>query len=509
MKRSISLGASVCYFKRPYIKLILQLGSRTVFHVEDTNVASGSALDTELPKDALSLLKEALSKCLKGLPSTESDQSSFDNLVIALQHFENQMPQLPDGEQGLDEAIDEEEETIQCFIQALQYFSPNHEYRGILLKQVIQAFGERGFRTANLEDLDRATEYAQEFLQLQPLEHPEHLAALEVLIEICGRRYQVGREAVDLDKLVEYCQRALEVEGSSLPRSNFLVSLLLNRFQDTGRIENLKMVNEHYHLHLRCVYHDVPHNPKFCSMNIAECFEEAIQLHHRKLELLPPSDPYHIHALINLARIFHLRFDSLKDAEDLDKAIELSRKASELDPTQSYDDTLDQLSDTIIARFEISWGKEDINEALDLRRRVVNLTSHNNRSERVSRLGRLGDALFQRSDPNNRMRDIEEAIQLYREALDLMPYMHPLRYHYLNSLSRFLYTRYEHTRGEEHKDEALDFHTQALESLAPGEPNPNPSLEMLARAVASGTGPLSGYTDNFILDVRCYRLPCL
>ena len=63
-----------------------------------------------------------------------------------------------------------------------------------------------------------------------------------------------------------------------------------------------------------------------------------------------------------------------------------------------------------------------------------------------------------------RTRDLEEAIVLTREALDLYPAGHPDRPTSLNTLGVRLTTRYERLGVMEDLHEAIVFHREALDS---------------------------------------------
>ncbi|KAJ6569031.1 hypothetical protein B0H19DRAFT_1065813 [Mycena capillaripes] len=88
----------------------------------------------------------------------------------------------------------------------------------------------------------------------------------------------------------------------------------------------------------------------------------------------------------------------------------------------------------------------------------------------------MGIALLARFGQQGGSKDIEEAIKLHREALDLCPTPHPERCGSLNNLANAVHTRFEH-RGDL---KVLELHRKALALCAPPHPGRSNSINNLA-----------------------------
>ena len=80
--------------------------------------------------------------------------------------------------------------------------------------------------------------------------------------------------------------------------------------------------------------------------------------------------------------------------------------------------------------------------------------------------------------------DLDEAISLHRQALELRPSPHPDQSSSLNNLAFALLTRFEQRGQQSDLDEAISLHRQALKLQAPPHPNRSSSLNNLANALS-------------------------
>ena len=86
---------------------------------------------------------------------------------------------------------------------------------------------------------------------------------------------------------------------------------------------------------------------------------------------------------------------------------------------------------------------------------------------------------FERS---SQLKDLEEAISLHREALDLLLASHPRRSGSLNNLASASKTRFELSGHLEDLEEAISLHRGALESFPVLHPERPVSQQLLQRA---------------------------
>ena len=82
-----------------------------------------------------------------------------------------------------------------------------------------------------------------------------------------------------------------------------------------------------------------------------------------------------------------------------------------------------------------------------------------------------------------KLEDLEEAAVFHREALELRPPGHPLRYSSLESLATSIQTRFEQLGEVKDLETATALHREAVELCPPGHPNRSDSLNNLAGTV--------------------------
>jgi tetratricopeptide (TPR) repeat protein len=80
----------------------------------------------------------------------------------------------------------------------------------------------------------------------------------------------------------------------------------------------------------------------------------------------------------------------------------------------------------------------------------------------------MGCARYERT---GRLEDLEEAIRVFREAVEATPPGSPDRPGYLNNLGNGLRARYERTGRLEDLEEAIRVFREAVEATPPGSPD--------------------------------------
>ncbi|KAJ7249041.1 CHAT domain-containing protein [Mycena rebaudengoi] len=208
--------------------------------------------------------------------------------------------------------------------------------------------------------------------------------------------------------------------------------------------------------------------------------DEAIMLHREALEIHAAHHPNCGMSLNNLA------------AADIDEAIMLHTEALELRAAPHPDRrmSLNNVAAAIRTRFEQRvqtlfeqhGDPKDIDEAIMLHREALELRAapHPNQGGSLNNLANAVQTRFeQHCDPN----DIDEAIMLYREALELHAAPHPNRGGSLNNLASAVRTRFEQHGDTKDIDEAIMLHKEAVEIYAAPHPNRRGSLNNLASAV--------------------------
>ncbi|KAF4331600.1 tetratricopeptide-like helical [Fusarium beomiforme] len=121
-------------------------------------------------------------------------------------------------------------------------------------------------------------------------------------------------------------------------------------------------------------------------------------------------------------------------------------------------------------RYEQTGEMAELEEAIQIARQAVNLTptSHPDHADRLSN---LGNKVKRRYERTGEMAELEEAIQIARQAVDLAPPGHPDREVCLNNLGNKLERRYERTGEMVYLGEAIQIARQSVHSIPTDHPN--------------------------------------
>lgn len=201
----------------------------------------------------------------------------------------------------------------------------------------------------------------------------------------------------------------------------------------------------------------------------------------------------------NLSLSLICRFDVAGDVGDLEEALTLAEKAMDLLPlTGVYrPNALSYVADALLRRYRLTHERSDIDKAINALEECIAITNAGQafRSDRLLSLSRI--LLLRWKDVGKEEGDVDRAIQLAIEALSLRQSGHPRRHEALNALSSALSVRFNRLRlhsdyfaAVQHQKEAIDisppgsaFRPQALFGLArlyliPDAPNHDPLAAM-------------------------------
>ena len=141
---------------------------------------------------------------------------------------------------------------------------------------------------------------------------------------------------------------------------------------------------------------------------------------------------------------------------------------------------LNNLSGRLYTRYNHLEAMEDLDEAIVLVREALDLRPQGH-PDRAMSLNSLAIHLSSRYNLLGATEDLDEAIVLDREALDLCPQGHPDRPSSLNNLAYCLSFRYKKLEAMEDLDEAIVLGQEAFNLCPQGHSNRSQSLENLAR----------------------------
>jgi tetratricopeptide (TPR) repeat protein len=147
---------------------------------------------------------------------------------------------------------------------------------------------------------------------------------------------------------------------------------------------------------------------------------------------------------------------------------------------------------------------EDINKAITLHREAVELRQLPHRDRDVS-LNNLATALQMRSDVRAPTpADVDEIIQVQREALGLRSPPHPDRGNSLTNLANTLYERFRQWGSRNDIDEAIGLHREAVDLYPPSRPGRESYLNNLANALQTRFDQ-QGNTEDITQAIQLFR----
>ncbi|KAJ7258274.1 CHAT domain-containing protein [Mycena rebaudengoi] len=379
------------------------------------------------------------------------------------------------------------EEAITLHREALELRAAPHSDRGTSLNNLANGVQLQFMQRGDPKDIDEAIMLHREALELRAAPHPNRGSSLNNLANAVQTCFEQCGDPKDIDEATMLYREALEIRAAPHPNRGMSLNNLANavqkRFEQWG-------------------------NPKD--------IDEAIMLHREALELHAAPHPNRGMFLINLANAAQTRFQQRSDPKDIDGAIMLLREALELHaaPHPNRGMSLNNLASAVKIRFEQCGDPKDIDEAITLHREALEIRavlhpyrgmSLNNLANAVqtrfeqcerpwrscpapqpnrgSSLNNLANAVQTRSEQGDDPKDIDEAIMLRREALEIYASPHPNRGSSLNNLANAVQTRFGQCGESKDIDEAIMLHREALEIRAEPHLDRGSSLNNLANAV--------------------------
>ncbi|KAG1740446.1 CHAT domain-containing protein [Suillus paluster] len=143
---------------------------------------------------------------------------------------------------------------------------------------------------------------------------------------------------------------------------------------------------------------------------------------------------------------------------------------------------LGQLAQTVEALFDQHGSADDLEESIQLGREAVSLCPEEHPS-RVAYLHNLAFSIGSRFDHQGKSHDLDESISLYEQALHLCPVGHEARDKLLDNLGGALLDRFNQQRDIDDINKAISLRREALELNPPGLPNRDTILADLASAL--------------------------
>ncbi|EAU93591.1 hypothetical protein CC1G_02821 [Coprinopsis cinerea okayama7 len=204
--------------------------------------------------------------------------------------------------------------------------------------------------------------------------------------------------------------------------------------------------------------------------------QEAIQYYSEALHLLPTDHPSRGALLFNFSRSLTMRYYThSKDVQDLDEAIGCLREALGLQPASDCirGVHLSGLAATLIIRFAHGYDMEDVRAAIEIYREALRLLPTTYHTRRCVAFNALAAALAIWYGSSKDIRHLEESIGYCKEVLGLRPEDcdSEKRRVALWLMGKALFMRFGHTSDIGDLRESLVCQREALLMLPVGHPD--------------------------------------
>jgi tetratricopeptide (TPR) repeat protein len=201
--------------------------------------------------------------------------------------------------------------------------------------------------------------------------------------------------------------------------------------------------------------------------------EECIQTQRQALDLMSEGEPYHVNTLIDLSNSLRDKYQETNALHDMDESISVSQRAialASLAPLSHPDRArwMSNLGFRLQTRHKQTEQVSDLNESIQLLREALRITSNGN-PDRILMLTNLGIGLTCRSIAEQDEADSDEAIQVNRMALvestdpnDLVRAM--------DNLAVMLNSRYERKNDITDLQESIEHTRRAVDMISSEHP---------------------------------------
>ncbi|KAI8686541.1 CHAT domain-containing protein [Fusarium keratoplasticum] len=240
---------------------------------------------------------------------------------------------------------------------------------------------------------------------------------------------------------------------------------------------------------------------RFMLTNSVQDLDEALALARNAVECTPQDSAELGSIVCDLAARLEMRHEMTGSLSDLDESIEILRSflQSTSGRTTSRGELLQALGNRIGSRYDLSGSMADLEESIKLSRQAIDETPSTNpraielarqlvqapvhpldHSQRQEYLEQLSSALSLRAEDSGDLTDLDEAVELAREAKATTPTDHLSWPMILSSLGLVLGKRFKKTQDIADLNEAIELALQAASSLGEGHPNRAENLSLAA-----------------------------
>ncbi|VDB96097.1 unnamed protein product [Peniophora sp. CBMAI 1063] len=326
---------------------------------------------------------------------------------------------------------------------------------GVLLTTRYTQLGHSG-------DLDAAIAMSGRAVHLLPDDHPDEAIYRHAFGVSLTRRFRNSHNLEDLkDALLEH-RRALELtldSDTAKARRTLDVSTLLQELHErTGEVEDL---NEAIALLQRSMELVPEDHPDFIATS-----DRGVDATSDGSSVLLAM------TMGSLSEALHSRFEAAGRLEDLNECIEMQWRALELIPSRRHERSslLHNLSSSLHSRFRRQGHARDLDDAITAIRDALRLLGDDEHPEKATYLSTLGKVFQSRFERMKDPLDIEHAVSLQRRALELTSDTHPDRPKRLADIGHALYFQYLQSNVPGDLPDAVAFLRRAVELTGDDHP---------------------------------------
>ncbi|KAH6641967.1 CHAT domain-containing protein [Boeremia exigua] len=351
--------------------------------------------------------------------------------------------------------------------------------------------GKRFEQRKSIDDLNHTIEIIEATIAISPPDSPD-LSTRRIRHGIwLGERYVHSQVASDLDCMLDDFEEALRpgrstssaIQASDTARMMaYLDERIIKMISTCNQDESIRLLKlalaaggqEHPKQLERLL--EVAYNlrARYETSSSFKDLEECIETQRQSLDLLSEGNPHRVNTLIDLSDSLHDKYYAIKLLQDMDDSISISRQAialASLDPG-SYSSRagwMFNLGIRLQIRHEESKRIADLNESIQLLREAIEITPHEN-PDRLLMLTHLGTGLARRFVAEQNEADLEESIQMARLALSEST-EHNDKVKAMSNLADRLRDRYEQKRDFPDLQESIKHAQRAVDISSSEHPH--------------------------------------
>jgi tetratricopeptide (TPR) repeat protein len=381
------------------------------------------------------------------------------------------------------DAMDDLEEGIRSARQALDS-APEGTTPVSLLRNLSIYLGKRNIKTEERADIEEAVQLARQALGRASEKLNMYLASFADLL---FRLYQTTGMFTDLDEAIQVARQAVndtrqtsetrfENSGTRLENLDFLGHLLLDRYKKSGSMadldESIQMASQQAHIILFSNRRQTSLGfrslmASYWSEKTRTMADSALLAQAAQQRAIIPIGKgiNQVGSLNKLGNRLSIRYSKTGKLEDLLEALQIKRLLIEMTPNNS---DLADLSALLGKVYNQTQSPTAINEAIEISTQLVDKTR--NDSDQATNLATLAVQLYQRYQISGNVAELDKAIEVRTQAIKVIPDGDQRKVEFLPELGALYYRKYCITRARGFLDKSIDISKEAANAMSEDHP---------------------------------------